>query len=199
MTGSCPVVPSAISPPRFFVRVVAFEQRTILGSSLALSEAEVHWRGFFHRLVQRGLCGVNFIVSDDHPGMAAARQAVFGPVPWQRCQFHLQQNAQAYVRRLEQRAEVARAIRRIFECASCTAAEQQLKEIVTHCAKSAPKLAAWLEESLPHGFTIFTLPAARCSPAKAAHLQRVGTRQPGTQTPHPRGPASSPMKNSSCA
>ncbi|NDB77959.1 MAG: IS256 family transposase, partial [Verrucomicrobia bacterium] len=80
-------------------------QRVILGVSVALSEAEVHWRAFFHSLVQRGLCGVTFIVSDDHPGMAAARQAVFGAVPWQRCQFHLQQNAQAYVPRLEQRAE----------------------------------------------------------------------------------------------
>jgi transposase-like protein len=33
--------------------------------------------------------------------MAAARKAVFGAVPWQRCQFHLQQNAQAYVPRLD--------------------------------------------------------------------------------------------------
>jgi putative transposase len=72
-------------------------QRSLLGVSVALSEAEVHWRAFFHSLVQRGLCGIQFIVSDDHPGMAAARKAVFGAVPWQRCQFHLQQNAQAYV------------------------------------------------------------------------------------------------------
>jgi transposase-like protein len=32
-------------------------QRTILGGSVALSEAEVHWRAFFQSLVQRGLCG----------------------------------------------------------------------------------------------------------------------------------------------
>ena len=64
--------------------------------------------------------------------MAAARQAVFGAVPWQRCQFHLSQNAQAYVPRLAQRAEVARAIRSLFECPSRPAAEQRLKEIVAH-------------------------------------------------------------------
>ena len=142
--------------------------------SVARSEAEGHWRAFFQSLVQRGRCGVPFIVSDDHPGLAAARQAVFGAVPWQGCQFHLQQNARAYVPRLEQRAEVARASRSVFECLRRSAAEQRLKEIVAHYTQSAPKLAAWLEENLPHGFTVFTLPAAhqqRMRPSNA--LERV--------------------------
>ena len=149
-------------------------QRVILGVSVALSEAEVHWRAFFQSLVQRGLCGVTFIVSDDHPGMAAARKAVFGAVPWQRCQFHLQQNAQAYVPRLDQRAEVARALRSVFECASRPAAEQRLKEIIADYAQRAPKLAAWLEENLPQGFTVFTLPAAHQKRMRTSNaLERV--------------------------
>jgi len=149
-------------------------QRVILGVSVALSEAEVHWRAFFQNLVQRGLCGVTFIVSDDHPGMAAARKAVFGAVPWQRCQFHLQQNAQAYVPRLDQRAEVARALRSVFECASRPAAEQRLKEIIADYAQRAPKLAAWLEENLPQGFTVFTLPAAHQKRMRTSNaLERV--------------------------
>jgi transposase-like protein len=149
-------------------------KRCILGVSVALSEAEVHWRAFFQSLVQRGLCGVTFIVSDDHPGMAAARQAVFGAVPWQRCQFHLQQNAQAYVPRLDQRAEVARAIRGIFECSTRHAAEQRLKEVVTHYTKSAPKLARWMEENLPQGFTVFALPAAHQKRMRTSNaLERV--------------------------
>jgi putative transposase len=149
-------------------------QRVILGVSVALSEAEAHWRTFFQSLVQRGLCGVTFIVSDDHPGMAAARQAVFGSVPWQRCQFHLQQNAQAYVPRLDLRAEVARAIRSVFEAPSRPAAEQRLKEIVTHYANSAPKLAAWMEENLPQGFTVFTLPAGHQKRLRTSNaLERV--------------------------
>ena len=149
-------------------------QRSILGVSVALSEAEVHWRTFFQSLVQRGLCGVTFIVSDDHPGMAAARKAVFGPAPWQRCQFHLQQNAQAYVPRLDQRTEVARDIRSVFECSSRPAADQRLKEIVAHYAKNAPKLAAWLEENLPQGLTVLTLPAAHQKRLRTSNaLERV--------------------------
>jgi len=59
-----------------------------LGVSVALSEHEVHWRSFLQSLVSRGLCGVRLIVSDAHEGLKAARLAVFGEVPWQRCQFH---------------------------------------------------------------------------------------------------------------
>ena len=142
-------------------------KRTILGVSVALSEAEVHWHAFFQSLVQRGLHGVQFIVSDDHAGLQAARAAVWHAVPWQRCQFHLQQNAQAYVPRLEQRAEIGRAIRRIFDSPDRAAAERQLQELVAQQAKGAPQLATWLEENLPQGFTVFALPAA--------HQQRMRT------------------------
>ena len=62
-------------------------------------------------LIKRGLRGVKFIASDDHAGLKAARKAMFAGVPWQRCQFHLQHNAQAYVSKLDSRMPVARAIR----------------------------------------------------------------------------------------
>lgn len=135
-------------------------RRSILGVSVALSEAEVHWRDFFTSLVARGLHGVEFIVSDAHPGMAAARQAVFPSVPWQRCQFHLQQNAQAYVPRIEMRSVVAADIRSVFACHDLASAQARLKEIVTKYAKTIPKLAQWMEVNLPQGFTVFNLPEA---------------------------------------
>jgi transposase-like protein len=67
-----------------------------------LSEAEAHWRTFLTSLVERGLHAVKFIVSDAHSGLAAARKAVFPSVPWQRCQFHLQQNASVGASRAKQ-------------------------------------------------------------------------------------------------
>jgi transposase-like protein len=130
----------------------------VLGVSVALSEAEVHWRAFLESLVQRGMRGVQFIVSDDHAGLRAARRAVFGAAKWQRCQFHLQQNAQAYVPRLEIRAEVAESIRSIFTSPDLVAAQARLKERVNSYAKSAPKLAAWMEINIPQGFPVYALP-----------------------------------------
>ena len=89
-------------------------KRQVLGVSVALSEKEVHWRSFLQSLVQRGRRGVRLIVSDAHEGLKAARLAVLGGIPWQRCQFHLQQSASAYVPRQDIKAQVAADIRAVF-------------------------------------------------------------------------------------
>jgi transposase-like protein len=135
-------------------------KRSILGVSVALSEAEVHWRTFLTSLQKRGLHGLQLLVSDDHAGLGAARAAVFPAVPWQRCQFHLQQNAQAYVPRLDQRLAIAEAIRTIFNSPDRNSAQLRLKEVVATYAKTAPILTNWMEENLPQGFAIFALPVS---------------------------------------
>lgn len=135
-------------------------KRQMLGVSVSLSEHELHWRTFMQDLVVRGLCGVQLIVSDDHAGLKAARQTVFGGIPWQRCQFHLQQNAQAYVPRQEMRAEVAADLRMIFNAPDRVTAESYLRRTIDKYRRTAPKLAAWLESDLPEGFTVFSFPKA---------------------------------------
>ena len=135
-------------------------KREVIGVSVALSEQEAHWREFLKGLVARGLSGVQFIVSDAHHGLSAARQAVFGAVPWQRCQFHLQQNAQAYVPKKEMKTQVAVDIRAIFNAPDAQAAQTLLKATVARYEKTAPKLATWMETNLPEGLTAFVLPTA---------------------------------------
>ena len=132
--------------------------RRVLGVSVALSEAEVHWRTFLGSLIRRGLKGVKLIVSDAHAGLNAARRATLPSVPWQRCQFHLQQNAQAYVTRLDQRKPVAQRIRAIFNAPDRIEAERLLKQAIEVWAIDSPKLAQWAEENLPEGFAAFDLP-----------------------------------------
>ena len=129
-----------------------------MGISVSLSEAETHWRAFLEGLVKRGLCGMQLIVSDNHNGLEAARKAVFTGVPWQRCQFHLQQNAQSYMPRVGMRKEVAEDIRVIFDAPDRELAEEFLKKAVEKYAVLAPKLADWMEVNLPEGFTVFSLP-----------------------------------------
>ena len=133
-------------------------KRQIMGVSVSLSEAEVHWRAFLQSLVQRGLRGVQLITSDAHIGLKAARQAVFGGVPWQRCHFHLQQNAQSYVTRQEQQAEVAADLKAIFNARTRAEAETLLAETVAKYAQKASKLANWLETAIPQGLTVFAFP-----------------------------------------
>lgn len=134
-------------------------KRSILGVSAKLSEAEVHWRDFLENLQQRGLCGVQFVVSDDHAGLRQALQARLPSVPWQRCQFHLAQNALHYVPRLDERKEVAADLRGVFDSSERRDAEERLKKMVAKYEKGAPKLAAWLEANVPEGLTVLSFPA----------------------------------------
>ncbi len=134
-------------------------KREILGVSVSLSEHEVHWRAFLESLKQRGLGGVQLITSDDHEGLKAARLAVFGGLPWQRCQFHLQQNAQAYVPRKELLSEVANDLRTIFNAPDRPTAEAYLAQAVAKYQSNASRLSEWLSANIPEGLTVFSFPA----------------------------------------
>jgi transposase-like protein len=133
-------------------------RRSILGTSVALSEAEVHWRDFLASLQARGLTGVRYVVSDDHSGIKQALRARLTGVPWQRCQFHLAQNALHYAPTLDTRRSLADALRRIFNAADRRDAQERLDRLVESHRKSAPKLATWLEQNIPEGLTVFALP-----------------------------------------
>lgn len=142
-------------------------KRDILGFSVSLSESEVHWRAFFESLVTRGLHGLKLIISDAHSGLKAALKAVFPSVPWQRCQFHLQQNAQAYVAKRSKKTEVAESIRAIFNAENLAEAERLLKQSMNKYEKDMPQLASWMEENIPEGLAVFNFPSP--------HRQRIRT------------------------
>jgi transposase-like protein len=133
-------------------------ERQILGVSVSLSEHETHWKSFLKSLKDRGLNGMKLVISDDHEGLGAARRAVFGSIPWQRCQFHLQQNAGAYLPKQHMRLEVAADIRSMFNAPERKTAEELLQAAIQKYAVSAPRLSAWLEDNLPEGFTVFDFP-----------------------------------------
>jgi transposase-like protein len=145
-------------------------RRSILGTSCRLSEAEVHWRDFLQSLVKRGMHGLRMIVSDDHAGLRAAREAVFPGVPWQRCQFHLMQNAMAWIPRQAMRAEVAQDIRTVFNAADRSDADRRLAIIVAKHRDAAPALADWLEANIPEGLAVFALPLSHRRKMRTSNL-----------------------------
>jgi len=100
------------------------------------------------------------ITSDAHEGLKAARKGVFPGVPWQRCQFHLQQNAAAYVPKVDMRSEVADDIRGVFNAPDANEARRLLKLATEKYRTMAPKLADWMERSVPERLTVFTRPTA---------------------------------------
>ena len=132
-------------------------RRSVLGVSVSLSEAEVHWRDFLSSLQARGLHGVQLIVSDSHAGLKAACAARFTGVAWQRCQFHLRHNALHLVTRQHQKTEVAEGLRAVFNAPDRAEAQRRLLLLVQQYEQSMPKLSQWLEEHVTEGLTIFAV------------------------------------------
>ena len=72
------VVPCAVLTA---IGVTPDGKRSVLGCSVAMSEAEPHWRKFLESLLARGMRGVKLVVSDDHAGLKAARSATLSGIP----------------------------------------------------------------------------------------------------------------------
>jgi transposase-like protein len=145
-------------------------RRTVLGTSVSLSEAEVHWRDFLLSLKKRGLHGVELITSDDHTGLKSALKSVFPSVPWQRCQVHLQRNATAYVPKVSMRKEVASDLRSIFNAPNMTEAKRLLEMNVEKYKTKASRLSSWMEENIPEGLTVFTLPESQRKKLRSTNM-----------------------------
>jgi len=124
---------------------------------LTIAMAEMYVQGVSTRKVKNilekmwGLEVSSTQVSD------AARKAVFPAVPWQRCYFHLSQNAQAYAMKIEEKKEIARTMRNIFSHDSKEDALMALRSAVQYRAetKKHPKFAGWLENNAEESMTYF--------------------------------------------
>ena len=112
--------------------------RSILGVAVSLSEAEVYWRDFLVSLLGRGLTGVEYIVSDNHYGFKVARRAVFCSAKWQRCQFHLSQNAIARTPNKEVKKSIVRELRAVYNSSNAAKAQQTLDQLVEQYNQNHP-------------------------------------------------------------
>ena len=74
-------------------------RRQVIGVELANRESRSSWKDFLLGLKARGLHGVEFVVSDDHPGLKKAIAEVLPEAAWQRCYVHFLRNALDYVPR----------------------------------------------------------------------------------------------------
>ena len=130
----------------------------MLGLSVSLSEAEVHWRDFLASLQARGLFGVKLIVSDDHAGLRAALATRLAGVKWQRCQFHLGENLLNYLPPNVSQEEASAELRGVFNAPNRAEADRLLKLMVDKYRPVSKRLADWLETNIPEGLTVFDFP-----------------------------------------
>ena len=152
--------------------------REVLGVSCSLSEAEVHWREFLENLIRRGMRGLQLIISDDHAGLRNALQAVLPSVKWQRCLFHLAQNAGAHVPSASMKKEASAAVREIYQAIDKNEAEQRLKKVVDRYKDKASNFCDWLEENFVEGLTFFDFPKTHWKKIRTNNLmERMNQEQ----------------------
>ena len=127
--------------------------REVLGSSVSLSEASIHWREFLQSLQKRGLHGTQLVISDDHAGLNDARRQVFPSIPWQRCQYHMSKNAQYYAPNKILKSAIGEAMRDIFQSPNRETANMMIEKTITEFEKEAPEFVKWLKGNIEEGLT----------------------------------------------
>lgn len=134
-------------------------KRHLLGVEVAHGETRASWSAFFTGLLERGLRGVELLVSDAHAGLADARRRHFPGTPWQRCQRHFLMNAlEKAPKALEDMLH--ERLRRIWdESGNLEEARTSLGELARELEGHSPDLAEWLEEAGEDTLAVFHFPA----------------------------------------
>ena len=134
-------------------------KRIVPGISTGISEAAEHWSDFIHSLLDRGMNTPLTVTSDDHKGIRTALARTLTGTLWQRCQFHFQQNAQAYVTSARYKSIAASHIRSIFNAGNRNMAKLVTQNVLaTFREDGQDKLADWLEENIEECLTIIDCP-----------------------------------------
>ena len=118
--------------------------REVLGVWCADTESEASWSRVFLELKERGLAGVEYVVSDDHRGLVEAIRRHFQGAIWQRCQVHFIRNVLGLVQKKD-RSRVLWLLQEITGASCLESAKARLREVVDALAGSHPKVADLLD------------------------------------------------------
>ena len=131
--------------------------REVLGVWCADTESEASWSQVFRELKERGLAGVDYVVSDNHRGLVDAIHRHFQGVIRQRCQVHVIRNVLGLVQKKD-RPRVLRLLREITGAACLESAQARLREAVDVLAGTHPKVADLLDGHGEEMLAVYALP-----------------------------------------
>jgi putative transposase len=131
--------------------------REILGLGPGDSESEATWTAFFQGLKDRGLHGVDGVVSDDHRGLVNAVQRQFQGATWPRCQTHTMRNI-LDAPPIAHRARLHADVRAIFETPDPAKARTLKDTVLTKWVDRAPQAVNVLEGAFEAATAMLVLP-----------------------------------------
>ena len=126
--------------------VSADGRREVLGSAVGDSETEYFWTDFLRSLRDRGLAGVQLVVSDHHRGLMNAIEAVLLGATWQRCRVHFMRNVLSKVTKGNTEM-VAAAVRTIFAQPTGPLVREQVETVATMLEPQLPAIAEMLRDA----------------------------------------------------
>jgi putative transposase len=144
-------------------------RRQILGVELANRESRSSWRDFLSGLKERGLFGVEFVVSDDHEGLKQAIREVLPGAAWQRCYVHFLRNALDYVPR-KLADDCLQELRWIYDRRELGEVRRDIGAWLSKWQAKYPKLCDWAEDNIEETLTYYRLPLVHHKHMKSTNM-----------------------------
>jgi putative transposase len=144
-------------------------KRQVLAVEMANRESQGSWKEFLLRLKERGLSGVEFVVSDDHAGLKKAILEVLTEAAWQRCYVHFLRNALDYLPRKAD-DDCMQELRWIYDRRDIQEANRDLAAWITKWQAKYPKLVDWVESNITETLAFYRLPRAHHKHLKSTNM-----------------------------
>jgi putative transposase len=144
-------------------------RRQVLAVDLANRESTTSWKEFLAALKARGLHGVEFVVSDDHPGLKRAVAELLTDAAWQRCYVHFLRNALDHLPRKAD-DDCLQELRWIYDRRDLKEAQADLAAWLKRWESRYPKLTDWAEDNIGETLTFYRLPRQHHKHLKSTNL-----------------------------
>lgn len=144
-------------------------RRCVLGVELANRESASSWRDFLVALKQRGLGGVELVVSDDHPALRQAIAEILPAAAWQRCYVHFLRNAVDHLPRRRD-DDCLQELRWLYDRRTLEEARRDLAGWLARWQARYPKLCDWVEANIEETLTFYRLPLSHHKHLKSTNM-----------------------------
>jgi putative transposase len=144
-------------------------RRQVLGVAMANRESRSSWKDFLSGLRERGLHGVEFVVSDDHAGLKAAIREVLPEALWQRCYVHFLRNALDYLPR-KHLDDCLQELRWVYDRRDLSEARRDIAQWLAKWQAKYARLTAWAEDNIEETLTYYRLPLAHHKHMKSTNM-----------------------------
>jgi len=132
--------------------------REILGICEGAKEDKAGWSAFLKHLKERGLSGVELIISDACLGLVESAAEVYPEAQWQRCVVHFYRNVFSHVPTTKVR-EVAHMLKAIHAQENREAAAKKAEEVIAKLkALRLAKAAELVETNIAETFSFYDFP-----------------------------------------